>query len=176
MAWFKGAPKEYLALFEDANHERVRSDLRTFFGPRADIYLAIYEKMRPGAPGHTPFPRTWNWTVFLTTFPWFFYRKMYAVGSVVVLIPVVLGLFGVTAGMGGAMAGLAIVAKTIYVQAALHRLLKVDALGLTGAEREDYLRRAGGVSVVAGVLAGILFAAMVGLAILAITIDPKSVR
>ena len=33
-------------------------------------------------------------------------------------------------------------------------------MGLAGQDREDYLRRAGGVSVVAGVLSGALFALM----------------
>src|ERR1043165_6334505 len=86
MAWFAGANKKYLALFENADQDRIRSDLRTFFGPRADYYLSIYEKMRTQASGGQAFVWTWHWSVFLTTFPWFFYRKMYAMGAAVILV------------------------------------------------------------------------------------------
>jgi hypothetical protein len=161
---FAERKEKYLALFQEANQERVRADLRTFFGPRAEVYLETYDKMRAR---DGKFPMTWHWTAFLTVFPWFFYRKMYAVGAVLVLLPVVLGFFGLTGG-GGSLAVAGILAKGIYVQTALGGILKADALGLSGPERSQYLERAGGVSVIAGTLAGFVFVAMLGLAILAL--------
>jgi GYF domain 2/Protein of unknown function (DUF2628) len=145
------------AVLRAPDQNRVVADLREFFGPRAEKYLAIYEKMRAS---DKPFIRTWNWVVFFTTFPWFFYRKMYVTGTLLILIPVLLAyLFGFK-GNAGATIGAALSANYFYVQAAIKRMNKADALGLAGQEREDYLRRAGGVSVVAGALSGALFALM----------------
>ena len=59
--------------------------------------------------------------------------------------------------------------KLLYVTAGVRTIQKADILGLTGPEREGYLRSAGGVSVMAGVLASIVYVALAGLTILAIT-------
>ena len=40
--------QDYSALFQRTDQDQIREDLRTFFGSRADKYLAIYEKMRTG--------------------------------------------------------------------------------------------------------------------------------
>jgi hypothetical protein len=162
----QGAAKKrgagYQALFENADQELVREDLRTFFGPRADKYVAIYDEMQAR---NRPYVRTWNWTVFFTAFPWFFYRKMYVLGALLIFVPTLLSyLFGI-GGNAGIGVGLALSGKSVYVHLAMRRLKKADALGLVGKEREAYLRRAGGVSVTAGVLAGLLFAVFVTLAI-----------
>lgn len=152
----------YQALFENADQELVREDLRTFFGPRADKFVAIYDEMQAR---NRPYVPTWNWTVFFTSFPWFFYRKMYVLGALLIFVPPLLGyLFGI-GGNAGLGVGLAVSGKSLYVHLAMRRLTKADALGLVGEEREAYLRRAGGVSVTAGVLAGLLFAVFVTLAI-----------
>jgi hypothetical protein len=163
-------------LFEEVDQGRVLGDLTTFFGPRAGTYLKVYEKMRAGAARNRIFPMTWSWPVFFGAFIWFFYRRMYLMGAVLILVPIVLSLLAGPSAGGGGMVVFAIGAKTVYVQTALSRILKADAQGLAGAERSDYLRRAGGVSLVAGVLAGLLYAAFFGLAILGIYADPESTR
>jgi hypothetical protein len=173
-SWSKDT-RPYLELFNDPDQDRVRSDLITFFGPRTEPFLRVYEKMRAGSAQNRIFPMTWSWSVFFGAFIWFFYRKMYLVGAMMILIPVILSLlFGPTGG-GGGLAGFAIIAKTLYVHAALIRILKADALGLAGVERNDYLRRAGGVSLVAGVLAGLLFAAIAAMAIVGVDSDRQAV-
>ncbi len=85
---------------------------------------------------------------------------MYLYGALALLAPIIAGLL--IGGSGGAgMAGaLGVAAKPLYMQWAISRVKKADKLGLEGAEREDYLRRAGGVSIVAGVLGGLLFVAL----------------
>jgi hypothetical protein len=163
------APKrrkhDYRALYQRADQDLVREDLGTFFGPRAAKYLAIYEEMRASNKSSV---LAWNWIVFFTGFPWYFYRKMYLMGAVVVFLPPLLSyLFGVT-GYGGASAGLGITANSQYVLSGIRRLLKADALGLMDEERRQYLQRAGGVSVIAGVLASLLCAAIFAMAILGI--------
>jgi hypothetical protein len=143
------------AVLQAPDQNRVVADLRGFFGQRADKYLAIYEKMRAS---NKSFVQTWNWVVFFTSFPWFFYRKMYVAGALVIVVPTLLAyLFGFTGNVGAAI-GVAMSANYFYVHAAIKRVSKADALGLVGQERQEYLRRAGGVSVVAGVLSGSLFA------------------
>lgn len=92
---------------------------------------------------------------------------MYGAGATLVVLPIIFGLLFGSAGGTGSFAAAAMFAKTWYVHTALSRLRKADELGLTGAEREDYLRRAGGVSVIAGTLTGVLFAALLGLVIAA---------
>jgi hypothetical protein len=138
------------------NPEQKRADLKTFFGPRADVYLATYEKMLI-AQDRGGFVLTWSWPGFLLGFPWFFYRRMYAIGALLILVPLVIGILFPSASLAS-MAGIAAYAKYFYVQSALRRTQKADTLGLAGAERADYLHRAGGVSIVAGVLTGLLYA------------------
>ena len=156
---------KYTALFDAYDQGRVRADLATFFGPNADVYLATYDKMRAAQPNRRTGVRTWNWPVFLGSFTWFFYRKMYAYGAMVILLPLVFSyLFG---GVGGGMFVIfAIGAKNWYVVHALGRICKADELGLTGTERTDYLQRAGGVSLPAGIFAGLIY----GLGLLLLTL------
>ena len=75
---FAQRKKKFLALFQEANQERVRADLRTFFGPNADVYLETFEKMRAR---DGKLPMSWHRPAFFAACPWLFYRKMYAVGA-----------------------------------------------------------------------------------------------
>jgi hypothetical protein len=160
--------QDYSALFQRTDQDRICEDLRTFFGPRADKYLAIYEKMRAGNRSYAP---GWNWVVFFTTFPWFFYRKMYIFGSLLIFLPALAGyLFGLT-GNAGLVGALSVSANSQYVQSGMRRLQKADELGLIGERRQEYLRRAGGVSIVAGTLTGILFALLMAAVVLGIYLE-----
>jgi len=163
----------YLDLMDEVDQTRVQADLATFFGPRAEVFLDTYEKMRSATGTQRKQPRTWSWPVFLGSFTWFFYRKMYAYGAMMIILPIVLGyLFG---SAGGALPILfAMWAKGWYVSTALNRIVKADTLGLTGAERTDYLQRAGGVSLPAGIFAGLIYAALLALMILGATMNHKA--
>jgi hypothetical protein len=146
------------AIFQRPDQDRIREDLRQYFGPRADKYLEVYEKMRASKAGYTT---SRNWIVLLTGFPWYFYRKMYITGTLLIFLPALLNyLFGLTGNLGVAT-GLYLTANVQYVWSGIKRIEKADTLGLIGDERRDYLRRAGGVSVVAGTLSGLLCAAIV---------------
>ncbi|HLH95837.1 MAG TPA: GYF domain-containing protein [Xanthobacteraceae bacterium] len=139
-----------------SEQDDLTRDLREFFGPRAETYLAIHARMRSGT---NAFAGGWNWPVFFIGFPWFFYRKMYVIGAIVLIAPALAAyLIGFT-GNAGISAVLATLANRIYISIAMRRLKKADTLALVGEERRDYLRRAGGVSVVAGTLAGLVLAA-----------------
>jgi hypothetical protein len=156
----------YLNLLDAADQWRIRGELRTFFGPRSEVFLDTYDKMRSAPAAKRAVQRSWSWPVFFGSFTWFFYRKMYTYGAMVIFMPMLLGyLFG---SAGGATSIIfAMWAKTWYVSYGLNRIVKADQLGLTGAERTNYLRCAGGVSLPAGLFAGFIYACFVALLILA---------
>lgn len=154
-----------LELLDNLDQAPIVADLTTFFGPRSEVYLDTYEKMRQASGSRRTMPRTWSWPVFLGSFTWFFYRKMYAYGAMLIIVPMVLSyLFG---SAGGALSIVfAIWAKGLYVNSALSRIVKADELSLAGTERTDYLQQAGGVSLPAGIFAGLIYASLLALAVL----------
>lgn len=157
----KQAPKNpRTPLLWDENHQRVTADLRVFFGPRPDPYINVFEDMR--LKQSLSVIRL-SWPALLFSFVWFFYRKMYVVGAIAILVPIVVALLFPGVALTGAYIGLSMAARPTYVQSALKRISKADALGLAGSERVEYLRRAGGVSLAAGILAGVLYALLLAL-------------
>ena len=141
------------------------NDLTTFFGPRAEIFLAAHEKQKKGRGVWRT--NTWCWPAFFGGFVWFFYRKMYGIGAAMLVLPIIIGVLYPKAG-GASFAYIGSQGKGFYVWTAQRRIKKADKLGLVGAEREEYLRRAGGVSLTAGILAGVVYASLLALLILGI--------
>jgi hypothetical protein len=123
--------------------------------------------MRAATGSGRTLPRTWSWPAFLGAFTWFFYRKMYVYGALVIFLPVVLSYLLGAAGGSGPSVLFAMWAKGWYVNSALGRIAKADRLGLSGDERFDYLQRAGGVSWPAGIFAGLIYACGLALVIFA---------
>jgi hypothetical protein len=137
-----------------------RADLTTFFGPGTDKYLRLHDRLTAN-----PSSLAFNWAAFSLAFVWFFYRKMYLLGALLVVLAIVAGYAqpfgaGVSAGIFGFFADRA------YICEAKRRIKKADNLGLTGEERAAYLRRVGGVSIPAGIIAGLLYAGLGALAFL----------
>lgn len=90
---------------------------------------------------------------------------MYIFGiAIVVAFAVLAALFSSSSIVGGAGTAGA-VGKQLYFNKAFSRLLKANELKLVGSEREEYLRRAGGVSWLAG---GLMAAILIVSTILAI--------
>ena len=137
-----------------------RADLVTFFGPHSDKYLKVYDRLN-AKPGSLSF----NWPAFSLAFVWFFYRKLYLIGAVFMIVPLVMAYvlpFG--AGLSGGV--FAWFANRAYIGEAKRRIKEANELGLTAEERSDYLRRKGGVSLTAAIGAGLLYAGMGALAFL----------
>jgi hypothetical protein len=148
-----GTPAATLATPQSTN-VGGRADLATFFGPGSDRFLDVYDTLN-AKPGSLSF----NWPVFGLSFVWFFYRKMYLIGAVFVTLPIVMGyLLPFGAEMSGAV--LAWFADRAYFWEAKRHINEATDLGLTGEERSDYLRRKGGVSLPAAIVAGLFYAAM----------------
>ena len=153
--------------FDAPDQYRVRAELATFFGPNAHVYIDMYDKMRAGDGSWAR--RSWSWPVFFGSFSWFFYRKMYGAGAVMLFVPMILSyLVGGTG--AGAWIFFAMVAKGLYVDAALARITKADQMGLQGADRHDYLQRAGGVSLAAGLIAGLAYFSTLALVAAAVVV------
>jgi hypothetical protein len=174
MGWaeLREKKKQNMALlYGGEDPEKMRTDLTTFFGPRSEAYLAVWDKMRSG--GSWAF--SWSWPGFLLTFVWFFYRKMYAWGAVTILVPIVVGIL-YPSGSVGSLAAMGALGKGLYVNAGVNRIRKANQLGLTDKARTEYLTRAGGVSTVAGILAGILYACLLTVTILGAMHATRSVR
>lgn len=144
-------------IFERPDQGRVRADLAAFFGPHADAYLRVYDKMRESSKNWVV---SWSWPGFFAPIVWLFYRKLYLYGALCLFIPVAIALFfDLSAGSAIAVV-IAVSAKTWYVSAGLGRLAEADQLELHGEERSDFLRRTGGVSPTAGWLLGLLHVAI----------------
>ncbi len=159
------ATESLAVLFDRPDQARVRDDLAAFFGPRAETFLGVYDRMRSRAGRRRLVPMAWSWAAFWLGFTWFFYRKMYLYGAGILLLPVVLGLLLSGSGALAITIVTATYAKAWHVQIGLRRVLEADRLMLEGEARHDYLRRAGGVSVTAGLLAGSVYAASIAAAI-----------
>ncbi len=110
-----------------------------------------------GAPGHDLLADSWAAirqlpAMTLIAIPWFFYRKMFLVGTAVLF-----GTIVVASEWPLAMALLApfhgLTTRPAYRRFIRSRVAKADARSLTGSQRLDYLARAGGTSVAAACFA-----------------------
>jgi hypothetical protein len=154
-----------VALLDNPDQDGIRADLTAFFGPRAGVYLDVNDKMRADDGRRRLLPLSWSWAALLAGYVWCFYRKMYIYGAVMLLLPVI----GRMAPLGPALnLAAASVAKTLYVHRALARIVTADELRLVGAHRSSYLTQAGGVSLAAGILGGLLYAATFAFAVFVI--------
>ena len=151
-------------IFERPDQGGVRADLATFFGPQAETYLRIYDKMRANSKNWVI---SWSWSGFLAPIVWLLSQTL----------PLRRTLHRRTARLGVRLRSEhrqqhrrrhRHVGKTWYVGAGLQRIAKADELGLLDDERRDYLRRAGGVSTIAGALVGIAYVAIIVLIIFSI--------
>ncbi|MGE5506787.1 MAG: DUF2628 domain-containing protein [Actinomycetota bacterium] len=156
----------YQGLFDHSDQAAIQADLRAYFGPNADRFIALYEKMRGREPAKRFGARSWNWPAFFLTFVWFFYRRQWVYGIGVIVLNLVLAFVaGSAAGaIVGGMCG--ILANTLYVQKAMMAVAAADQAGLAGEARVAQLQAAGGVSKLAGGIAGFVLAALMALAVI----------
>ncbi len=139
-------------------------DLRLYFGPNAGPYVAFWERVQASG---LPFVWSWNWWGFLFPVPWLLYRKIWAVGAAVVLLPILLNsMIGFHAEAGIALATLiAAASKPLVIERAERKIRTISALKLLSQESIERLRRAGGVSRPGAVIGALLMIAVLGLAL-----------
>lgn len=138
--------------------------LRHFMGENAEKFLRLRKDYGP---------RTlisFNIAAFFAPLAWFFYRKMYIWGALLLLVPIVLVMVFPaleqipSAGFAGAIA---VAANSAYLGFATGRVKKLRARaeneGLSDDEFIELLESKGGVSV-----AGAVFGAMITLSLIAL--------
>jgi hypothetical protein len=132
-------------------------ELALFIGPNADRFQGAFEGTQPKMlEGGGGIAFGFCWPALLFSFAWFFYRKMWAFGLALLLIPPALAFVLETRGGGlGVMIAVAMFAKSLYVQ---HAVAKVGAVREAGGG-DDAIAAAGGVSVAGGAVGGIILAA-----------------
>jgi hypothetical protein len=141
-------------------------DVATFLGPNAERFHTLWLKTRDNmVVGKASAVWTWCWPAFFLSFAWFFYRKQWAIGAVLLLLPVGLALiFDLPS---GGLIGIGIViaaqAKSFILQDAVSKIARIKAAG--GGEAE--MAQAGGVSITGGLLGG----AAIALGLLAVVLS-----
>ena len=127
-------PRRYDSPAADAREVRER-----LIGTKTEYYLPIFEKME-NLNSFT----SWNWPAFLVGYNWMLYRKMYAIGAVVWLFGVVVGLLEVPLLNLLVWLGMGVVGNYLYMKDINNRTEK--ALDMQPEEREVYIQKNSGTS------------------------------
>jgi hypothetical protein len=155
-----------------SSHE---DDLRTFFGPNAASYLLIYRAWQKTSPSpdqsilfwHRPFFRAAFWNGLVLFIPWLFYRKLYRIGTAVLIGTIAINLLAppLIADTINFAIGVFFLryGQQLYIDHALRQIDKADELGFSAPARAAYLRRRGGRSLVAPVIATAMTSLITGL-------------
>ncbi len=151
----------------------AEGDLVAYVGPNADTYLDYFRKCRVAGK----FKMGFVWGAFATTPVWLAYRKLWLWMLVIFIVgigvPKLLptGASGVATGIGVAMAMLG---QSLVVKGAWKAAQEADEEGLQGEGRRAFLRRKGGTSPVAAIIASVLTALVVVIAIIGRLEDASS--
>jgi hypothetical protein len=118
-----------------------------FFGKNGEKFVKTLHRMREKDPALRIFVMSWCWPAFFIAVPWYFYRKMYAWGVVLVAMPTVLELLLGKGGSAGNIAFFtffAIMAKSLYVHHASRQLKRLRAGVTSEAELLERAKERGG--------------------------------
>ena len=128
------------------------ADVATFIGPNASRFERIWAKSRDQAMQKgAGFAQGFCWPALFLGFAWFFYRKQWAAGVALLVLPMLAGYFISAHGIGlGVSAASAVIAKPVYVQHAVTRIAAIRARG-GGA---DDIAAAGGISIAGALIGG----------------------
>lgn len=137
------------------------AEVAAYLGPNAERFRPAYERGREKAlergVGNV---FGWSWPALVFGFAWFLYRKQWAIGAVLIVLPLLIAYFvDIGGGLGGVAIVMAMFAKSFVVQDAVTRIAKLKT---AGASMPD-IAAAGGVSVPGGIIGGMLWlVALVG--------------
>lgn len=139
-----------------------------YVGPNAGKFAGLYRAIVDGEGRRWSF----NWIVLFAALPWFFYRRMYLFGILLLVIPVAVGFVlpqAAQLGAPGIAVVLAVLANRWYVSGAIEKIERIKALNLPDAERNERIQDAGGVSP-----AGAIFGVLIVFALVAIPFMSRS--
>jgi Protein of unknown function (DUF2628) len=153
----KSSREQLQAIWTDTTWE----DIATYIGPNAERFRTAWEKQRAAIlkKGHGI---TWGfcWPVFFLSYVWFFYRKQWLIGAMLIVVPIVIAFLFPTAegGFGGLAIVIAMMAKSLYLQDVVPKVAKIRAAETGGVAREAVLAVSGGTSKLSGIISGVFFA------------------
>ena len=143
----------------------IEQRLDSFIGFNADAYLDYYQNVYRGKQGNPA--AHWHWVPFLFSIPWLFIRRRYITGVAFALFPVLLDL--IFPGPQTVLVTLAAICvicgfagRPMYMTLVLRKIDEVEARRLWPVQRDEKLRRAGGVSLMGGTIGAVLW---IGLAV-----------
>lgn len=139
------------------------SFLEMFIGPNPEPYLIFFRRAYPAGANGTPeaVPWSWHWGGFLIPIVWLFYRKLYIWAAGVIITLIVVGMIFPNLEIPGAAlaAAFATQGKRLYIETALRRIRKILERDLPPDQRNELIRKAGGVS-----FPGLAFGALITIA------------
>lgn len=146
---------------EIAPEPRERADFRLFVERNAGPYLRLFDAITAREHGGSAF-----WVGFLFPQAWLLYRKMYGWGALACAIPVLAATFHLGGEssrlIGYAPSLIGLLGQRLYVDAARRTIARIRAMGLSEAETQDMLKRAGSVTIAGAVVGGSIIAVQLG--------------
>jgi hypothetical protein len=164
------------AFLRDPLQNARREELRAFIGPDAEKFLKTYDVMQATAvrrKGERPaFRRHMGFVTlaFLLGPCWFCYRRLWGWAAGVTVAMVAIGFVPLpTQQLGIPFAvAISVMGRTAYLN---HAMARITALRGNASQADpDVLRRAGGVSMMAGWISGVVMVLLIAAAIAAIFI------
>jgi hypothetical protein len=144
-------------------------DVATFIGPNPDKFRATWDKQREMILSKgSGIAWSFCWPFLFLSFVWFFYRKQWLMGVVLIVVPLIFAFFlpSVTGAFGGIGIALAAMAKSAYLQDAMAKIAKIRVSIQDDAGRQTALAAAGGVSWPAALISGGVLAASLAAVVL----------
>ena len=133
-------------LSNDRSLERL---FRLYVGENAEKFMPLFREQVSHAGKKQPF--SFNFMSALLPIVWFFYRKMYVQGVIILLVP--LGVYTVFPDLPSLSSGVFIAvfglfSNSYYTYHVLGKIRKIEALDLTDQEKDIRLAETGGTSLV----------------------------
>lgn len=137
-------------------------DVATFIGPNADRFQRVWEKQRAMiAEKGSGIAWGFCWPALFLSFVWFFARKQWLVGAILIILPLAIGYF-LPSSTGGGSLGVAIViaalGKSMYLQGSIAKIASIRETIPEGEARTAALKAAGGINWPIGLISGAVLA------------------
>lgn len=147
---------QYLSLKEE--------DLEAYFGKNTSSYTRYWRFVTNQNQSGTKFGIGWHWPAFFIGFVWFFYRRLYLEGFIILIGTLFFGflldVFFPNIQVPNVIFGIffASLAKPLALRRAYKKITQIDGLSLDEYQRKKQLENLGGTSYV-GLAVGLLLLA-----------------
>lgn len=139
-------------------------DIAAYIGPNAEKFRPAWDQQRAVIlkKGYG-FTWTFCWPALLVSYVWFFYRKQWILGGLLLVLPVLIVIVypAASGAFGGVGLAMATMAKSFYLQDIIPKIAKIRAAQPDAAIRAASLAASGGTSKLAAMLSAIFAAASI---------------